>query len=475
MRRLFLIAIYYGGALVAYVDPFYGVLMYTFMNIVRPEQLAWGDQHFAGRIFLIMQAACFTSWLFNKEKLTPEDTVLPRQVTLMIIVAVGMIVATIFATGPTDLSWKWTTAFMKTTLFCFVITKSINTTKKLELYYVVLLFWFMFLEAWGIQQKLGGNVNIEGIGGDQLSNRNDLSAVVVLYFPMAYYSMFSTQKWIKYCIGIPATIISAIFILFAGSRGAFLGLIASMALIFLQTPGVRQKFKMLITMAVIGGLFAAVIIPLAPEGFFDEYTERLRTLLGEEEEDTGELEYEDSAAGRLAMWKAVYYLMKQHPEFWLTGMGLRGFSAIYIDYFDEIVPHLDDKEIPLILYGGGGGKAIHNTYLNIATSGGIIVFLPWMLLLFFSWFQAHNIPKKYPRIVNGVNIHNYALAIKAGLVGAGLNVMFINAEFVDFYYWQLVMIGVLVNLGKAKLKRERFGQDEAEEDLTDAFDTRLYT
>jgi hypothetical protein len=39
-------------------------------------------------------------------------------------------------------------------------------------------------------------------------------------------------------------------------------------------------------------------------------------------------------------------------------------------------------------------------------------------------------------------------------------IMFINTEYVDFYYWHLAMAVILANLGKAKLKREQFGQEE---------------
>lgn len=460
MRKLILIAFYYGGVLITYVDPFYGVLLYTFMNIVRPEQLAWGDRAFAGRIFLIVQVACFTSWVFNREKLTPEYTPLPLQIKILIVIVIAMLISWVFAISPPSESSKWSTQFMKITLFCFVISKSINTGKKLDWYFIVSLFFLMFLQLWGIQQKAGGgNPFMENIGGDQLSDRNDLGAVSVMYFPASYYMLYNRKKWIKLFIGIPTTIVSVMFILFTESRGAFLGLAVCFLFMFLRAPGV-QKMKMIATVITVGILLIAVMVPLAPEGFFDDYTERLKTMLGEEEDFGEEVEYEGSAAGRLAMWKASYHFMRQHPEFWLTGLGPRGFSAVYFQYIDEIEPHLNEVEYYHILYGGRGGKAIHNTYINMATSGGILVFVPWMFLLFVAVIQAHQIPKTYPKIVDGVNIHNYAMAIELGLLGAGASVMFINAEYVDFYYWYITIVGVIANLGSAQIKKEELGLEE---------------
>jgi probable O-glycosylation ligase (exosortase A-associated) len=463
MRRLFLLGVYWGALpVILFTDPFYGILEYVCINIVRPEQLLWGDTGAVGRIFYAVQATCFFSWLVNKNKLSPADTSMPRQIKLMIVISCAMIVSSLLAIGPSETTWKWTTQFMKVSLFCFVLTQAINTAKKVEWYCVASLFFLMFLQVWGIFQKLGGNKFMEGIGGDQLSDRNDLSSVAVMYFPMAYYALYSTKKWIRLFIGIPATIVSVIFILFAESRGGFLGLLVCMLFIFLRTSGFQQRFKMIFTIIVVGALLVAVIVPLAPEGFFEGYSERLKTMLGQNQEESDEVEYEGSAAGRLAMWKAAYHFMRQHPEFWLTGLGMRGFSAIYVNYIDEIAPYLDDTELIHIFYGGSGGKAVHNAYINMATSGGVIVFLPWIYLLFYGWYQAHTIPRKYPQRIDGIDLHNYARAIEIGLVGMYTTITFINTEYVDFYYWHLAMAGILANLGKAKLKQEELGQGDEE-------------
>lgn len=459
MRTLFLMGVFWGSMVFFYVDPFYGIVHYSLINILRPEQLLWGGG--VGRIFLGAQLAIFTAWVIKRDDLTPEYTPLSKQLKLMIVVAIGMTFSTIFAISSKELSWYWTSLFYKTTLFCFLMSKCINTAKKLELYYVPFLIWFMLLQIWGIQQKLGGNVRMEGIGGDQLSNVNDLASVAVMFFPMTYYSLYSTKKWIRVFVGVPTTVISIIFILFGGSRGAFLGLMMCFLSIFLRTPGL-QKLKMLFTVTIVGSLLYVTLAALAPEGFFDEYTARLKTMLGEEDEATGEVEREGSSAGRLAMWKALYSFMRQHPEVWLTGIGFKGFPTIYFDYLHEIEPDLTAEEYGHVLFHGSGGKAIHNTYLNVLSGCGIITFLPWIFLLFSSWYQAHTFPKRYPKIVDGVNIHNYARAIEIGLLGIFVTIIFGNTESVDFYYWHMTMVGVLVNLANGKLKREALGEEDEE-------------
>jgi hypothetical protein len=128
---------------------------------------------------------------------------------------------------------------------------------------------------------------------------------------------------------------------------------------------------------------------------------------------------------------------------------------------DELYNYLEPDEFMLILYGGGGGKDIHNTYLNFLLGGGAITFLTWLFLVCYAWYQAHIIPQKYPQIVDGVNIHNYARAIEVGIIGYGVCIMFISAS-TDFFYWHLLMPGIITNLGKAELKRQ---ESELEEEF----------
>lgn len=461
MRQIVVIIMFWTPVFAAFIDPFYGVVHYTLSSIIRPEQLMWGDMNAAGRIFLVIQAATFFSWVLNKNKLSPEDTPLPFQMKLLWVLSLEMIIVTkIFATNPAW-SWRWTDGFIKGTILCFVMIKAFNNAKKVERLYALSLIWSCLLAIWGIQQKLGGNERMEGLGGVQLPDVNCLASVYVMYFPMAYFSLYSRQKWIKSFIGIPAFIIFVIFIMFGGSRGAFLGMMVCFFFLFLLSKG-AQRFKIVFTLLFVGSLLFLVLKFLAPEGFFDEYKARLATIIGTEDESTGEVKHESSAAGRTAMWKGALYIYRNHPEYWLFGVGMNCYAQTYMNHIDELADYLNEEELTLVLFGGGGGKEIHNTCLNVLLGGGAVVFLTWILLIFVSWWQVHTIPKKYPQIINGVNIHNYARAIEIGIIGYCVCISFVNLEFNDFFYWYLTMAGVLVNLGKAQIKRQELGKEEEE-------------
>ncbi|PIE30407.1 hypothetical protein CSA57_03735 [candidate division KSB3 bacterium] len=451
--------------IIAFHDPYYGVLSYTLANIIRPEQLMWGDKSAAGRIYLMTQLVCFISWLINKnsEKLTPAFTPVSSQQKIFWLLAIGMSIVSAFSLNK-NLSWMWTISFWKMTLYTFVMAKSINSAKKFELYYAMSLVLFTLLAIWGIQQKFGGNTRMEGLGGEQLSDINDISSVYVMLFPMTYYFLFSRKKWIRVFVAIPSFLVFTIFILFGGSRGAFLGLIGVMGYIFIRSP-FTQKIKMLGTLVLVGGVLIGVLINLAPEGFFDEYTKRLSTIFGKEDVESGEVEREGSSAGRIAMWKGALQVYRTQPQYWVTGVGMRVYPHIYARHFDVISEVLDPEEFALIYHEGKGGKAIHNTQINVLVSGGLLVFPLWCILIAFVWLQLHFIPRRYPRIVDGINIHSFAMALEAGLVGWIICMTFLNLELVDFFYWHLAMGGIVANLGKAKLRREAMGEEDGEEEI----------
>ncbi len=420
----------------------------------------WGDASAVGRLFLAVQALSFGSWLINKDKLTPEYTPIPFQMKLLWLTAILMTISGFTGTYP-DWSWRWVSGFWKMTVFCFVLSKAMNTAEKVEKLYVVCLIVFSLLAMWGMQQKLGGNVRMEGLGGDVLPDVNSLAAVVVLYFPMTYYSILSTKKWIRLFIGIPTFILFVIFIMFGGSRGAFLGMSFCLMMFFLKAPGL-QKFKMIFTFSILGVLLVIALSAIAPEGFLDEYTERLSTILGKKDVMTGEVEHEASAAGRTAMWKGAWVVYRNHPEYWVFGVGMYAYAQMYMRHIDEIAAEVTEEELHHILFGGSGGKEIHNTYISVLMGGGAAVLLCWLFLIFYAWFQVHRIPKKYPRLINGIDIHNYARAVEVGIMGYCVCIMFLNMEFIDLFYWHLIMSGVLVNLCKAKLQREALGQEDEE-------------
>ncbi len=463
MRRIFVMFMFWVPMGLIFKDPFFGILHYTLSSIIRPEHLTWGDSSAAGRIYLTIQVLTLISWMSNREKLDTEATGLVFQNKILWFIGLEMTHVSYFNAFDFDTSWYWASNFWKMTLYCFLLVKSFDNAKKIELYYGLSLIWLTLLAMWGIQQKFAGNDRLEGLGGALIPDSNGIAALYVMYTPVAYYAMFSRTRWIRY-VAVPAFILFSTFILFSGSRGGFVGLIVVMAWIFLSAKGL-QKFKMMFNFMVLGSVLIGLISKFGPEGFFDEYTDRLATILGQKDEDSGEVKHEGSAEGRKAMWKGALHVYGLHPEYWWFGLGLNNYSQIYYKYhIDEIAEVVEEPDFSLVLHGGHGGKDMHNSYYNMLLGGGAITTVTWLSLLAYAFVQAHFIPKRYPKIVDGVDIHNHARAVEAGILGWSFCMTLGSREFIDYFYWFLVMPGVLANLGRARLKREALGREDEEFD-----------
>ena len=123
------------------------------------------------------------------------------------------------------------------------------------------------------------------------------------------------------------------------SRGAFLALFASFALVFLRAGAVPQRVRL------AAPLILVLVVVLAPS----EVRDRLMTLT-ELESDYNNT----SETGRMEIWKRGLTSLGERP---IAGFGAASFGVV-----------------DAIASGGGrrGGKAAHNSFLQVAVESGLV-------------------------------------------------------------------------------------------------------
>jgi O-antigen ligase len=265
---------------------------------------------------------------------------------------------------------------------------------------------------------------------------NDLGALYVLIYPhyerqpwtdRAYGFFFQPNNWGGYSAIVSIMLLAValrsnvrrvriacyslaglgfIGLASSGSRGAWLGALAGLVLLFALG---RESFrvKMTLTMAAAVGIFVAKFFEYAPltrVGSLDAFT----------------------VEGRSNLYLAAALLFFQHP---LIGVGLTNYQ--------ELMPSV-------ILWEYGAGNAAHNTYLQILSENGIIGFLLFFGPVFYIFHRSLRNAKQST----------------AALVGsAGLCVFLVHALF-DFQFTTapqyLLLFAVLFGLASQSVGRPTF-------------------
>jgi O-antigen ligase len=190
----------------------------------------------------------------------------------------------------------------------------------------------------------------------------------------------------------------------------------------------RKKERKILAIAVIGALF---IVPLLAKD--SKIYERFGSIFVEEDQR------DYSAESRLIFWGAALDMLSDHP----FGLGGHAFKKVYG------MIYLEKRGIDVF-------RAVHNSYLDIATQWGIQgLFLH--LLLIYLIFKKTLKAAQYQLLKH--NAYHESFFIKAclsGMVGFSASSIFSNTLDEEWLYWMLAMmlgyIGLVVKKNGAVLK-----------------------
>ena len=226
-------------------------------------------------------------------------------------------------------------------------------------------------------------------------------------------------------------------IIISWSRGAWLGVIVSMIVMFVALPrktlhGVGLAGTALL---LIGILWISGALPQSVMARISSSTEEFFAFQDVRGVDISPENY--PVVERLAHWQAALNMARAHP--WL-GVGMGSYEIAYPDY------RLMNWHEPL-------GHA-HNYYLNILAEGGIIGLLAygkvWLLIIWLNW-RVRNHPDDLSRLT--------AIGILGTWVYLGIHSLFDNLYVNNLFIHIgtiLGILGVLYNqvVGHVKLRME---------------------
>lgn len=402
MRDIILALIVAGAVPVSLIQPYIGVLVYSWISYMIPHRLTWGFMHDAP-VAMLIGAATGVGWLMTRER---KSVPMTGAMWLLVAFTLWCTFTTFFAILPSAATPKLV-QFLKIMFMIFVTLSLIQSRKRLQL-----MVWVIVgsLGFYGMKSGLftlasGGSSRVYGPGG-MIEENNAFGVVMLMTIPLMRYLQITTpNKWVYLGLAgaMPLTLVA---VLGTHSRGALVGLSILAAYFWWKS---HKK--------VIFGIIGAAVLAGAITFMPDSWTNRMKTI------ET--YEQDGSAQGRFDAWKFGYLIALAKP---ITGGGFNVFWDN--DTFLAYVP-----EAPQ-------GRAAHSIYFEVLGEHGFIglaMFLGIGFLTLRNGRQVERMTRGRPELAQARAL---GAMVQVSVVGFAASGAFLTLAFLDLY-WHLVAIAMI--------------------------------
>jgi putative inorganic carbon (HCO3(-)) transporter len=327
---------------VAGARPFVGVLLWSWISFMSPHQLAWGfasSLPWAAMTFLVTLFGCFIA---REPKRLPLNTL----TVLIVLLMAGITLTSFTAISPSGMVWpKWDRVFK--IMLGLLLTISLLDSKRR----VHALIWLIAISLgyFGVKGGIftlrsGGGFVVRGPPNSMIGDRNQLATALLMSLPlMNYLRLQSRHRIVQH--GLIFAMVTTLFaVVGSQSRGALVGLVATLAVLWARSRG-----------KVLSGVAIALLVTLAVGFMPDSWTERMHTIQT--------FDQDASAMGRVNIWWASFHIARMRP---LVG---GGFRAMYVqDIVNQAMP-------------GVNARAAHSIWFEVLGEHGFVVFAIWLGML----------------------------------------------------------------------------------------------
>ena len=390
-------------------QPFVGLLLFSWLAYMRPQDLCWGFAR-TMRLSFFVGLAMVVGWWANEQgrrRFTRWDF----RTAAIVVLALLITLSYAFAQTHDEYTNKYFAEYIKIVLVALFTAGQIDSPARFRvmLWTIALCLGFFGIKG-GVLGVLGGGRQILRGPGGMMEDNNDFALALVMNVPLLWYMGLAerARPLVKRGTQI-AVFLTVITIVLTHSRGAFLALTAT-ALWMSWRSG--QLFKAFGFLALLAALFPLV----APQ----EVLDRLSTI-----GDTRE----SSANARLVAWATAFKMIGTYPA---LGVGMRNFQTRFLEF--SVLPPSPNQTT----------YVAHNSYLQIWAESGTPAFLVYMALLvsvFFACRKVFAIGRSRPDLAWAMH---YARMMEATTVGFMVGAFFLNRGHFDLIYHWLALVTSLL-------------------------------
>jgi probable O-glycosylation ligase (exosortase A-associated) len=393
--------------------PYIGVLVWSWLSYMNPHRLAFGfatDFPFAQIVAITLLVSMVLSG--EKRKVPVEATTV-----IWVLFIIWMLISTLNAFY-FEVAWDQLLKVIKIQLITFVTIILITDQRKVnQLIWVIVLSICYYSVKGGLFTLLTAGVHrVYGPSGTFIEDNNTLALAVIMMLPLiAYLSMISSKKWIKYGlnIGFFFSLVSAVG---SQSRGALVALLAIAGFFWLKS---NSKLPALILLLSLGST-VAFFMP-------DSWYERMGTIENYEEDR--------SAQGRINAW-AYSIGVATHR---LTGGGFHSWKP---ETFSMYAPDPDNVH------------AAHSIFFGTLGDHGWPGLILFLLIFYVTWKNLQWIISVRDRLPEGDHAPQLALMLQVSLIAYFSGGAFLSLAYFDLPWHLVALTLILKNITSMQLDSE---------------------
>ena len=433
IRDLVLLAFFVTSLPFCFVRPFYGILLWTIVAFLNPQSFIWGAASFFPWALAVAIPTLLGFVLFSKgwnQRLATREVYLIGILWIWFtITSVVSVNTPLFMHHSADTWDRW--RFVSKVLLMTIVTVAlVDSLARLRILLLTIAgcFGFYVAKSFPFIISTRGAFRLFGPANSMIADNNDLGLALNMTLPFFFFLAQSEDRpWVKrlftflFFISIPA-------IFFTYSRGALVGLIANLALMFLQ---LRFDQKLLLAPVICVGL--AVAIFFAPQKWKDRM------------DFTSPQMIDGSAQERLNSWAFARHLARDYP---ITGGG-----------FGTFTPELFERYAP----NGKDIKGPHSIYFGLLAEHGVIGLGLYLTLVISCLFAAHRLARAARFYGDGL-ILNYINLLRFSMVGFLTSGVFLGRAYFDYYFTLVACIAILRRVADEEWARD---EEAAEEETTE--------
>ena len=423
-----------GGSLLSLTrHPVWGLYAYIIVFYMDAPTRWWGASLPNLRWSFMVAGVTMVATVFyktrQKDELGRPSFLSHAPQALYLVFVVWMYVQYMWATTGPDHNIG-VTYFTKYAIIMYLIYTLVDSRKHVIGFLTAHVLGCFYLGLLAFTSNRSGR--LDGIGGAGIDDSNNLGMYMATAAIVAGGLYFSTKNWRLWIAPVAALPFTLNTLVQAGSRGAFLALVAGALAVYVYRPqGTTMR------------LWSYGAVGIVLFGFLasDFFWERIASI-SDAAQQTEEADF--SAMSRIQIIKDQWRMAVDHP----LGVGHKGTTLLSYQYIDEIY------------WSVGGGRSSHNAFMSALVDHGFFGLMIWSALSWKLFLKCRDVVK-WARRENDIQLNWLAVIILGSAVVVWVGGLFAPFLRAEVFIWMIPLICSLWagSVGRATASVQKFGRN----------------